>query len=32
MTNRSTPPSMPIVCDMTDAPDTAEERIVEYER
>ena len=32
MTSRSTPPSMPIVCDMTGAPDTAEERIAEYER
>ena len=32
MTDRSTSPSMPIVCDMTGAPDTAEERIAEYER
>ncbi len=32
MTSRSTPPPMQIVCDMTGAPDTAEERIAEYER
>ena len=32
MTSRTTPPSIPIVCDMTGAPDTAEERIAEYER
>jgi hypothetical protein len=32
VTRRTTPPLPPIVCDMTDAPDTATERIAEYQR
>jgi hypothetical protein len=32
METESTPPTTPIACDMTDAPDTATERIAEYQR
>jgi hypothetical protein len=32
MNTRNAPPTTPIVCDMTDAPDTPAERIAEYER
>ena len=32
MKSRGTPEAPPIVCDMTDAPDTPAERMAEYER
>lgn len=32
MTDRTSAPNPPIVCDMTDAPDTTAERLAEYER
>jgi hypothetical protein len=31
-TSQTDPGTLPIVCDMTDAPDTAAERLAEYER
>jgi hypothetical protein len=32
MTSQASPPTPPIVCDMTDAPDTATQRMAEYEQ
>jgi hypothetical protein len=32
MTDQTSTPTPPIVCDMTDAPDTTTERLAEYER